>query len=145
MRHFFSILLALAPLSAAAQSAERLPSIALPAELDRVLRDYESAWKAGDEARLVTLFTPDGFAPRPNGWTRGSEAIRAAYANGSGDLRLRAHAYAVSDSVGYIIGAFGYGESAATRDGGKFILALRRTRGGPWLIAADLDSANRQN
>lgn len=122
----------------------RLPSITLPAELDRVLRDYERAWKAGDEAALTALFTEDGFVPQPSGWVRGSAAIRAAYTNGSGDLRLRAHAFAVQDTVGYIIGAFGYGEGAAQRDGGKFVLALRRSPGARWLIAADLDAGNRQ-
>jgi hypothetical protein len=150
MRRLIYIALAVLPLcalSAAAQTPNpppRLPSITLPPELDRVLRDYERSWKAGDEAALTALFTEDGFVPRPTGWIRGREAIREAYASGSGDLRLRAHAYAVQDTVGYIVGAFGYGDAAATRDGGKFVLALRRARGGPWLIAADLDSANRQ-
>ena len=150
MRRFVHIALAVVPLCALPVAAQtpttppRLPSITLPPELDRVLRDYERGWKAGDEAALTALFTDDGFVPRPTGWIRGRTAIREAYASGSGDLRLRAHAYAVQDTVGYIVGAFGYGDAAATRDGGKFLLALRRTRGGPWLIAADLDSGNRQ-
>jgi ketosteroid isomerase-like protein len=123
-----------------------LPSIALPSELDRVLRDYERAWRAGDEAALAALFTEDGFVPTGQRWVRGREAIRAAYQNSGGGLQLRALAFAVQDTVGYIVGAYGYGDTAPVPDRGKFVLALRRTRGGggPWLIAADIDQSNRQ-
>jgi ketosteroid isomerase-like protein len=122
-----------------------LPSITLPAELDRVLKDYERAWKAGDEAALAALFTEDGFVPTGQGWVRGRDAIRATYATSGGGLQLRALAFAVQDTVGYIVGAYGYGDSAPVPDRGKFVLALRRARGGgPWLIAADIDQSNRQ-
>lgn len=118
-----------------------LPSVTLPPELDRVLRDYERHWRAGDETALATLFTADGFVPRSGGWVRGSDAIRKTYENFSGDLRLRALAYAVDDTIGYIVGGYRYGEGA--NDGGKFVLALRRAPGGQWLIAADIDQSNR--
>ena len=119
-----------------------LPSITLPPELDRVLRDYERHWRAGDEAALAELFTEDGFVPGRGGFVRGRDAIRTTYAAFQGDLRLRALAYAVADTVGYIVGAYRYGEAPA--DGGKFVLALRRRPGGQWLIAADIDQSNRQ-
>ena len=118
-----------------------LPSIALPPELDRVLRDYERGWRAGDEKALAELFTEDGFVPTGGGWVRGRDRIRRTYEDSKGDLQLRAVGYAAGDSVGYIVGAFGYGEDA--QDRGKFVLALRRTPGGPWLIAADIDQSNR--
>ena len=38
------------------------PSVTLPAELDRVLRDYERLWKAGDAAGLAGLFAENGMA-----------------------------------------------------------------------------------
>ncbi len=120
----------------------RLPSVELPGELDRVLRDYEKAWKAGDAEALAALFTGDGFVSSRFGWIRGTDAIEGKYSNASGDLRLRAHAYATSDSVGYIVGAYGYGDSAAEMDRGKYVLALRRGENGSWLIAADLDNSN---
>ena len=124
------------------QAPAPLPSVTLPPELDRVLRDYERHWKANDGAALSELFTDDGFINR-NGWIRGREAIKQAYARSGGDLRLRAVGYAAGDTVGYIIGGYRYGE-AATTDGGKFILTLRRAPRGEWKIAADLDAANRQ-
>lgn len=134
--------LVLAPAAGAAQqaAADTLESMTLPPALDRVLRDYERAWEAGDAAALAALFTADGFVPSRHGWRRGQSAIREQYSGAGGPLRLRAHAYAVQDSVGYIIGAYGYD---AGPGGGKFILALRRGADGRWLIAADLDNANR--
>jgi uncharacterized protein (TIGR02246 family) len=123
----------------------RLPSVTLPTELDRVLRDYERLWKAGDGAGLAALFTEDGFIARPGGWIRGRDAIREAYqAMASGDLQLRALGYAAGDTVGYIVGAYAYGPTAATQDNGKFVLALRRRPGARWLIASDLDAAIRR-
>lgn len=138
--------LALAAPAARAQDAPPpapLPSVTLPPEVDRVLREYERAWRAGDEAALAALFTEDGFVlqnGRPP--VRGRDAIRQAYAAFDGPLQLRAMAYATGDTVGYIIGAFGYGEAGGP-DMGKFVLALRRAPGGPWQIASDIDNSNR--
>ena len=118
------------------------PSIELPDELARVLRDYERGWQARDAAALAALFTEDGFVMsngRPP--VRGREAIRERYANSGGPLALRALAYSIDGGTGYIIGA--YGEKPGPPDDGKFILALRRGPDGRWLIAADMDNSNR--
>lgn len=123
------------------QSSAPIPSITLPPELDRVLRDYERHWRAGDEQGLAGLFTSDGFVPSNTGWVRGRDGIRSTYENQQGELQLRAVAYSVADTVGYIVGAFGYGNDGVDR--GKFVLGLRRPRGGQWLIAADIDQSNR--
>lgn len=118
-----------------------LPSVTLPPALDRVLRDYEKAWIGRDPAGLAALFTEDGMTMsnfRPA--RRGHGAIREGYANAGGALALRAVAFAVDDTVGYIIGAYGRAPGAA--DEGKFVLALRRAPNGPWRIAADIDNSN---
>ena len=119
-----------------------LPTVTLPPELDRVLRDYERAWRTGDAAALAALFADDGFVLQGGrAPVRGREAIRTAYTGqGGAPLRLRALSYAVADTVGYIIGAYGYGETAG--DQGKFTLTLRRPRGGAWLIFSDMDNAS---
>jgi ketosteroid isomerase-like protein len=120
-----------------------LPSVTLPPELDRVLRDYEQAWQARDPAGLAALFAEDGFvlaSSRPP--VRGREAIRAAYAAAGGPLALRALAYATEGKLGYIIGAFG--REKGGEDSGKFVLALRRGDDGRWLIAADMDNSSRR-
>ena len=120
---------------------EPLPSVSLPPALDRVLRDYERAWAARDAAGLAALFAEDGMTlsnGRPA--RRGRTSIQEGYANSGGPLALRAVSYAVGDTVAYIIG--GYAEKAGDPDIGKFVLALRRPRGGRWLIAADIDNNN---
>ena len=119
-----------------------LPSAELPPEMDRVLRDYERLWAAGDAAGLAAIFAEDGFVlqnGRPP--VRGRAAIQQAYSNAQGPLRLRALGFAADGNVGYIIGAYAYGDEPG--DMGKFVLALRREAGGPWLIASDIDNMNR--
>jgi ketosteroid isomerase-like protein len=119
-----------------------LPSVSLPADLDRVLRDYEKAWRSGDASNVAALFSVDGFVLQ-NGRApvRGRAAIAKAYTGqAGGELRLRALGYAVADTVGYIIGAYAYG--ATPGDVGKFTLTLRRPRGGPWEIFSDMDNGN---
>lgn len=151
-------LVALVPLSARAQQPAAppppapLPSVALPPELDRVLRDYEKGWRAGDNTGLAQLFTEDGMALQGgNPTARGRAAIAAAYPTRGAPLHLRAVAYATGDTVGYIIGAYGYAggpqdpnavipAGATVPDMGRFVLALRKGRDGRWLIAADMDN-----
>ena len=120
-----------------------LPAVILPAELDRVLRDYEKAWRAKDPRALSELFAEDGFVlanGRPA--VRGRAAIREAYSDGGGPLHLRAYAFDTSGDVGYVIGAYSGAEDQP--DDGKFVLALKRGEGGRWLIMADIDNSVRR-
>ena len=137
-----ALLVALAAAPAAGQTTDPLgiPPVKLPAELDRVLRDYEAAWKAGDGARLAEVFTADGMAlASGNKPIVGREAIAKWHTKPGGDLILRAFAWRTADTVGYISGGFTYPGSRGP--GGKFLLALRRDAGGKWLIAADMDNS----
>ena len=111
---------------------EALPSVDLPAALERVLRDYEVAWQNQDAAELAALFAEDGFVlsgSRPP--VRGRDAIREHYTGKGGPLSLRALAYATEGSVGYIIGA--YTHRAGEPDIGKFTLTLKKDADGRWL------------
>ncbi|MNB89593.1 hypothetical protein D3C75_366260 [compost metagenome] len=128
--------------SAAPSPAARVADVALPAALDRVLRDYEQAWRTGDAKALAGLFAEDGFILQSNQPpVRGRAAIEAAYAGqGSSPLRLRALAYAAEETTGYIIGAYTYGNNVG--DTGKFTLTLKREAGGPWMIFSDMDNTN---
>jgi len=121
-----------------------LPSVELPAELDRVLRDYETAWRARDAAGLAKLFTEDGCV-LSNGKppVRGRTAIAAVYAGSGGGLSLRAFEYGIEGSTGFIIG--GYAPSAGAEDAGKFVLIVRRSKAGRWEILADIDNTNRRS
>jgi ketosteroid isomerase-like protein len=137
---FLALACAAGTLGAQAPAPLGQPMITLPAELDRVLRDYEVAWKAGDGARLAALFTEDGMA-LPSGSLphRGRVNIAASIKGPGGDLQLHAIAYSTSDSVGYIIGGFRY--PGSTGPGGKYLLALKRGADGRWLISADMDNS----
>jgi ketosteroid isomerase-like protein len=121
--------------------APPLPSVDPPPELNRVLRDYERAWAAHNPEALSRLFTTDGFV-MPNGAppVRGRQAIRRAYATAGGPLALRALAFGMEGTMGYVVGA--YGRSEASGDTGKFILLLQRGKDGRWMIAADIDNSN---
>lgn len=123
-------------------ASTELADVALPTQLDRVLREYERAWRAGDASALASLFAEDGFVLQSNRPPiRGRAAIQAAYeSQGGGPLRLRALAFSAGDTIGYIIGAYGFGNTPG--DTGKFTLTLRRTPGKPWLIFSDMDNPN---
>jgi ketosteroid isomerase-like protein len=135
-----------APSAASPPETAPLPSIALPPALDRVLRDYERAWRSGDASAVAALFAEDGYVLQSgHDPIRGRAAIAAAYkGQAGGPLHLRAFAYATSDTTGYILGAYGYGNSNDVPDVGKYTVTLRRSRGGPWLLFSDMDNGNLQ-
>jgi ketosteroid isomerase-like protein len=118
----------------------QLPSVALPAELARVLTDYEAAWRKKDAGALAALFVEDGFV-LSNGAppVRGRAGIRERYAGSGGPLALRALAFATHGSAGYIIG--GFARRIGEPDTGKFTLTLRKVEG-RWLIVSDMDNGN---
>lgn len=139
----FSLLASTAGAQDAMPAPSPLPSVVLPASLDRVLRDYERAWRSGNVDSLVLLFTEDGFVLQPGRPpARGRAALREVYTGqGGGDLRLRALEFAASGPVAYIIGAYRYGDTPA--DVGKFTLTLQRGGDGRWLIRSDMDNGDR--
>lgn len=141
-----SLILLAGPLSAQKPSESAAPTelldIVLPPELDRVLRDYERAWRAGDAKAIASLFTEDGvLLQNYRVPIRGRRAIEAVYeGERGGPLHLRAIAYGAGDTVGYIVGGYRYGD--AVHDMGKFTLTLQRAPGKRWLISSDMDSMN---
>ncbi len=122
-------------------SDPQLPQvISLPPAFDRVLRDYEAAWRDGDGARLAALFTEDGFAVQSGSpIKRGRAAIAGGLTKPGGTLQLMAYSYSSSGNVGYIVGGYRYPTTVGS--GGRFVLALRSGPDGRWLIAADLDNS----
>jgi ketosteroid isomerase-like protein len=119
-----------------------VPSVALPPALDRVLCDYEQAWRDYDAEALAALFTADGFVLRSGHLpVRGRDAIEAAYQDAGGRLHLRALAFEQSGPTAYIIG--GYTSTPKWPDAGTFILTLRKGPDDRWRITADMDNRNR--
>lgn len=138
-----SLFLALLFSLASSTHAAPEPSIALPVDLARVLRDYEAAWSAMDATSLSRLFAEDGFV-LSNGHepVRGRAAIEAFYRGQGGPLALRALAFGADGQVGYIIG--GFAAIPGQPDIGKFTLTLRKNSEGRWLIVSDMDNSNRR-
>ena len=133
-----------APAAESPSVSPPLPSVTLPPALDRVLRDYERAWRSGDATAVAALFAEDGYVLQSGrNPIRGRAAIANAYkGQAGGPLKLRAFAYAASDTTGYILGAYGYGEGDNVPDMGKYTVTLRRSSGGPWLLFSDMDNGN---
>jgi ketosteroid isomerase-like protein len=128
------------PQANADPQSQSLPAITLPPAFERVLRDYEAAWRAGDGRRLAELFTEDGFAVQSGSPVRrGRAAIAGGITKPGGTLQLTAYAYSSSGNVGYIVGGYRYPTTVGA--GGRFVLALRSDPEGRWLIAADLDNS----
>jgi ketosteroid isomerase-like protein len=134
-----SLLLALGLGATTAQAKQ--PGVKLPAELARVLTDYEKAWAARDPAAVARLFVEDGWV-LPNGKlpVQGRSAIERYYKGHGGALSLRALAFATNGNLGYILG--GYAPGPQAEDEGKFTLTLRKV-GERWLIVSDMDNPNR--
>jgi len=139
-----NILLMMAVLARGQQIADvppPQPTAQMPAALERVLTDYEAAWRSRNAAALASLFAEDGFV-LPGGFppVRGRAEIERHYAHSGGPLSLRAIAFATEGAVGYIIG--GYAREKGEPDIGKFTLTLRKSSGGRWLIVSDMDNSN---
>lgn len=117
------------------------PSVQLPPDLDRVLRNYEAAWSGPEPAVRARLFSPDGFVltvGRPP--IRGRAAIEKYYSGPGAPLALRAMAYRQDGQVAFIIG--GFAREKGQPDRGKFTLTLEKDATGAWLIVSDMDSTN---
>ncbi len=120
--------------------AQSPASIQLPPPLDRVLRDYESAWRAKDAQALAALFTEDGWVLQSDSpFAHRREAITKQYTGQGGPLYLRAVASEASGNLAYILGAYTY-NAATNPDRGKFTLVLKKDKSGRWLIVSDMDN-----
>jgi len=124
-----------------APAREPLPTITLPAPLQRVLTDYETAWRNKDAVALAALFAEDGFVLSSGSPpVRGRAAIEKHYAGAGGPLALRAIAFGIDGALAWIVG--GFARSAGEPDNGKFTLTLKRDKSGRWLINSDMDNGN---
>jgi ketosteroid isomerase-like protein len=141
MPKFLPIAMLAAALTMGPALAQTPASMPVPADIDRVLRDYEKAWAANDAQGLAGLFLEDGMAlPSGQPAARGRDSIAKAYSGGGGmPTYLRVLDYRQEGDLAYVVG--GYGQAGRNKDFGKFVLVLRRV-GGRWLIAADIENAN---
>jgi predicted TIM-barrel fold metal-dependent hydrolase len=114
---------------------ESLPVVAIPDDIDRLLRAFERGWQSLDKSNIAALFTEDGMMQWADDWARGRRAIRIALLGKSGALRLRAQVFETHDSLGVVAGAYGFYRDTTWVDQGRYVLSLRKARGAEWQIA----------
>ena len=122
--------------------ADQPPVVSLPADLNRVLRDFEKAYASKDGAAVASLFLPDGMemlANRPP--VRGRDAVEKFYSGASQSIVFRPFVFAESGDVAFIIGGYSPAPGGGA-DANKFVFTLRKVDG-KWLIESAMSNSNR--
>jgi ketosteroid isomerase-like protein len=115
----------------------------LPPELQRVLDDYSTAWRAKDAKALAALFADDRtVVPNACPPAKDRAGIEACYTGHGGGIGLTALDHRIDGSMAYIIGE--YAGQPGGPAAGKFVLTLTRDAAGRWLIVADMDQPYRR-
>ena len=110
----------------------------LPPELQRVLDDYSTAWRARDARALAALFADDRtVVPNACPPVKDRAGVEACYTGHGGGIGLTALDHRIDGALAYIIGEYA-GEPGGA-PGGKFVLTLTKDEAGRWLIVADMD------
>jgi len=130
-------------LTTAAGAAERTGDAAA---IERVLRTYEQALNTSDTAAVMKLYASDGvFMPQHSPSSVGTEAVRTAYANVFGTIKLSVRfdiaeivqvspewSFARTNSAGTVtIKASGQTSAEANQE----LFVLRKLTSGEWKIA----------
>jgi predicted TIM-barrel fold metal-dependent hydrolase len=129
----------LSPASSKLANDPPLPTIELPEDLARLLRDREKGWN--DKAALARLFTEDSLVldSRESSWLRGRDEVTEFLAgNFAKPHRVTPFAYSVEGSAGYIAGYFTrIRDDGSTRYFGHVLMSLKKGADGLWRIAAE--------
>lgn len=143
MKRTVVVALLLALCGCAAVDPPKSSGAKLPPELQRVLDDYSSAWRARDAKGLSALFAddrlvvPNACPPAPD-----RAGVERCYAGSGGAIDLRALDHRVEGPAAYIIGEYAGAPDAPAA--GKFVLTLTKGADGRWLIVADMDQPYRR-
>ena len=65
-----------------------LPVIDVPADVQTLLREFETHWRARDPGAFAALFTADGVMQVEGGWRLGPGAIHIARLGAGGTVQL---------------------------------------------------------
>jgi predicted TIM-barrel fold metal-dependent hydrolase len=128
----------LSPAGAKLVNDPPLPAIELPADLARLLREWEKGWN--DKAALTALLTEDSLVldSREPLWIRGRDETSTYLAElFARPYRVTPVAYGAERSSAHIAGYFTRGEGAAAKHFGHVLLSLRKGADGVWRIAAE--------
>ena len=124
--------------AACATSEPSASGSTLPPELQRVLDDYSTAWRARDAKALAALFADDRtVVPNACPPAKNRAEVEACYTGHGGGIGLVALDHRIDGSMAYIIGEYAGAPGGAAA--GKFVLTLSKNQTGRWLIVADMD------
>jgi predicted TIM-barrel fold metal-dependent hydrolase len=121
-----------------------LPSVELPEELSRLLRDKEKyGGKNKNIAALTDLYTKDLLVLDPTrpAWLSGSAALRFATESMT-VMHLIPTKYEASGANGFIAGYEAEGEGATAEYVSNFLYAIRKEADGKWRIASEAITLN---
>jgi predicted TIM-barrel fold metal-dependent hydrolase len=127
----------LSPASAKLARDPQLPAVALPGDLDRLLRAVEKGWN--DKQALAALFTEDSvvFDWRDPHWIKGRDEVTTYLSElFARPYRVTPISYAIDGSAGHVAAYLTRGEGDAAKHFGQTLLAVRKGADGAWRIAA---------
>jgi uncharacterized protein (TIGR02246 family) len=112
----------------------------------KVSRDFEAAVGRGDAAGLAALYTEDAVVmppnhPAVNGRAAIQEFFTGMLAQGVRNMKLAQTTVTGSGSTGYEVGSYEFDlgpAGAPVHDKGKYIVGMKRSASGKWLIAHDI-------
>jgi uncharacterized protein len=112
-----------------------LPSVQLPPELARLLREFGKNWRS--ESGLAPLFTEDSMMVKRdvNNWVKGKAVVSGVWSKTYGEeITLIPVAYYTDDSAGYIMAYLGDTDPTPTI-WGEAMIAVKKEKDGQWRIA----------
>ncbi len=127
------------PASAKLANDPPLPTIELPQELERLLREREKGWN--DKTALARLFTEDSMVldTHESRWVRGRDGVTEYLAGAfAKPHRVTPVGYAIKGTAAHIAGYFTRPlEDGSTRYFGHVLLSLQKGADNVWRIAAE--------
>jgi len=128
----------LSPASAKLANDPQLPAVALPGDLDRLLRAVEKGWN--DKQALAPLLTEDSvvFDWLDPHWIKGRDEVTTYLSRlFARPYRVTPISYGIDGSAGHVAAYFTRGEGPAAKHFGQALLAVRKGADGLWRIAAE--------
>jgi ketosteroid isomerase-like protein len=116
---------------------------AIEDEIRRGGRDMATAYNSGDIDTVVAKFAPDAvFMPPQSEATRGSDAVRRLWTEGSEALRKAGMAVVIEDGdtvnatadMGWLSGKYHFTNASGPDEPGGYYLQVWENRDGKWLI-----------
>jgi uncharacterized protein (TIGR02246 family) len=114
----------------------------------KVMESYAAAYRDNDPDALAALYA-DGAVLLPPGheMVKGRDSVRAFWSRGmEAGFEMATVSIEVSGDAGYVVGRYYVPpDDQDDAETGKYIIALRRERGGIWRITADIWNADQDS